>query len=82
MRVVRPRREIDFMGIEFAEGMEGENQRARYAKLFNREVTPTRYPYETALYDLGLYNSVRWMLGNLRMSDFCAMISPTYVRLT
>ncbi|KAI5425223.1 hypothetical protein KIW84_031141 [Lathyrus oleraceus] len=43
---------------------------------------PTRYAHETALRDLGLYNSVRWMLGNLRMSDFCAMTSPTYVRIT
>lgn len=61
-RVVRSKREMDFMGIEFAEGTEGENQRARYAKLFNCEVTPIMYAHETALRDLGLYNGVRWML--------------------
>lgn len=81
-RVVRPRSEIDFMRIEFAEGTEGENQRARSAKLFSRGVTSTRYAHETTFCDLGVYNSVRWMLRNLRMSDFCVMTSPTYARLT
>lgn len=81
-RAMKPRRDLDIMGIFFAEGNEGENQNACYVRLFNHVVTPTRYADDSALRELGLFSSVRWMLGNLGMIDICAMDSPTYVRLT
>ncbi|KAI5413828.1 hypothetical protein KIW84_058103 [Lathyrus oleraceus] len=64
-RAVRPRGDMDYMGIVFVEGIDGENQRSRYHKLFKRDVLATRYPDNDALRDLGLSNSVHWMLNNL-----------------
>ncbi|KAI5418641.1 hypothetical protein KIW84_043029 [Lathyrus oleraceus] len=64
-RVVRPRGDVDYMGIVFAEGIDGENQRSRYHKLFKRDLLATRYPDNVALRDLGLSDSVHWMLNNL-----------------
>ncbi|KAI5441210.1 hypothetical protein KIW84_010604 [Lathyrus oleraceus] len=64
-RVVRPRREVNYMGIVFAEGIEIENQRSRYHKLFKRDVLATRYPDDVNLRALGLFDSVHWMLNNL-----------------
>ncbi|KAI5444903.1 hypothetical protein KIW84_013253 [Lathyrus oleraceus] len=43
-RVVIPRREIDYMGIAFAEGINGENQ-SRYHKNFNRDILETSPTY-------------------------------------
>lgn len=80
LRAVRPR-VIDYMGIVFGEGIEGEAQRTKYAKLFNCEVTPTRYVDEPVLHNLGLIGSVNWMLRNLGMSHLCTLPSRTYVRL-
>lgn len=70
------------MGIIFGDGIEGEAQRTKYAKLFSCEVSPTRYTDESILHNLGLIGSVNWMPGNLGMSHFCTLTSPTYVRLT
>lgn len=70
------------MGIVFGEGIEGEVKRTKHAKLFSREVTPTRYANEFVLHNLGLIGSVNWILGSLGMSHFCTLTSPTYVRLT
>lgn len=70
------------MGIEFAEGIDGENQRSKYHKLFKRDVLAMRYPDDVALRALGLFNSVRWMLNNLGMSHFFSLTGPTYIRLT
>ncbi|KAI5400174.1 hypothetical protein KIW84_065195 [Lathyrus oleraceus] len=81
-RAVRPRREINYMGIAFADGIDGENQRRRYHKLFKRDILATRYPDNVALRDLGLSDSVHWMLNNLGMSQFLTLTSPTYIRLT
>ncbi|KAI5414605.1 hypothetical protein KIW84_040187 [Lathyrus oleraceus] len=64
-RVVRPREDMDYMGIIFAEGTDGENQRSRYHKIFKRDVLATRYPDNGALRDLDLSDSVHWMLNNL-----------------
>ncbi|KAI5427382.1 hypothetical protein KIW84_032703 [Lathyrus oleraceus] len=64
-KAVRPRRDINYLGIEFAEGIVGENQRSRYHKLFKRDVLATRYPDDVALRALSLFDSVRWMLNNL-----------------
>lgn len=77
-----PRRELDTMGIVFPDEIDGENQNTRYVRLFNREVTPTSYADDTTLRELGLYSSVRWMLGNLGMADIFSMSNPTYVRPT
>lgn len=81
-RVVRPRGDKDYMGIVFAEGIDGENQRSRYHKLFNRDVLATQYPNNAALRDLGLSDSVHWILNNLGMSHFLTLTSPTSIRLT
>ncbi|KAI5398304.1 hypothetical protein KIW84_063910 [Lathyrus oleraceus] len=81
-RAVRPRRKIDYMGIEFAEGIDGENQRSRHHKLLKRDVLVTRYPDDATLRALGLFDSFRWMLNNLGMSYFFSLTSPTYIRLT
>ncbi|KAI5429770.1 hypothetical protein KIW84_034385 [Lathyrus oleraceus] len=56
---------MDYMRIVFAKGIDGENQRSRYHKLFKRDVLATRYPDNADLRDLGLSNSVHWMLNNL-----------------
>ncbi|KAI5444134.1 hypothetical protein KIW84_012664 [Lathyrus oleraceus] len=63
--VARPRREIDYMCITSAEGIIGENQRSSYHKLFKRNVLAIRYPDNSTLRDLGLFDNVNWMLGNL-----------------
>ncbi|KAI5434898.1 hypothetical protein KIW84_021646 [Lathyrus oleraceus] len=62
---VRPRGDMNYMGIVFAEGIDVEIQRSRYHKLFKRDVLATRYPDNAALHDLGLFDSVHWMLNNL-----------------
>ncbi|KAI5440122.1 hypothetical protein KIW84_025465 [Lathyrus oleraceus] len=64
-RAVRPRGDVDYMGIIFAEGIDGENQRSKYHKLFTRDVLATRYLGNATLRDLGLSDSVHWMLNNL-----------------
>ncbi|KAI5438957.1 hypothetical protein KIW84_024620 [Lathyrus oleraceus] len=64
-RTVRPRGDMDYMGIVFAEGIDGENQRSIYHKLLKRDVLATRYPDNVALHDLGLSNNVHWMFNNL-----------------
>ncbi|KAI5440521.1 hypothetical protein KIW84_010124 [Lathyrus oleraceus] len=64
-REVIPTREINYMGIEFAEGIDGENQMSIYQKLFKRDVLATRYREDGALRALGLFDSARWMLNNL-----------------
>ncbi|KAI5421881.1 hypothetical protein KIW84_045358 [Lathyrus oleraceus] len=56
---------MDYMGIAFAEGINGENQRRRYHKLFKRDLLATWYPDDNAFRDLGLSNSVHWMLNKL-----------------
>lgn len=82
-RVIRSRREIDFIGIEFAEGTEGENQRARYAKLFNREVVPTRYAHEIALHDSRLYNSPTYVRPTYEiLSSFYYSTQPSVTRVS
>ncbi|KAI5428537.1 hypothetical protein KIW84_033501 [Lathyrus oleraceus] len=81
-RAVRPGEDMDYMEIAFAEGIDGENQRRRYHKLFKRDVLATRYPDNAALRDLGLSDNVHWMLNNLGMSHFLTLTSPTYIRLT
>ncbi|KAI5421888.1 hypothetical protein KIW84_045365 [Lathyrus oleraceus] len=50
-RAVRPRREMDYMGIAFAEGIDGENQRSRYHKLFKRDVLATCPTYIRLTYE-------------------------------
>lgn len=67
-RIARPRREIDYMGITFAWGIIGENQRSSYHKFLKRNVLATRYPDNATLRDLGLIDNVNWMLSNLGMS--------------
>ncbi|KAI5387281.1 hypothetical protein KIW84_073426 [Lathyrus oleraceus] len=79
---VRPRREINYMGIEFSEGIDGENQRRRYHKLFKRNILATRYPDDDTLHALGFFDSVSWMLNKLGVSHFCFLTSLTYIRLT
>ncbi|KAI5431095.1 hypothetical protein KIW84_035309 [Lathyrus oleraceus] len=64
-RAVISRGDMGYMGIAFTEGIDGENQRRRYHKLFKRDVLATRYPDSSALRDLGLSNNVHWMLNNL-----------------
>lgn len=81
-KAVRARGDMDYMGISFAEGIDGENQRNIYHKLFKRDVLETRYPDNVALCDLGLSDSVHWMLNNLGMSHFLTLISPTFIQLT
>ncbi|KAI5400440.1 hypothetical protein KIW84_065359 [Lathyrus oleraceus] len=56
---------MHYIGIAFADGIGGENQRSRYHKLFKRDVLATRNPDNAAFRDLGLSNSVHWMLNNL-----------------
>lgn len=51
-RVVRPRGDMDYMGIVFVEGIDGYNQRSRYHRLFKRDVLATRYPENVTLSDL------------------------------
>lgn len=67
------------MGIVFAEGIDGKNQRRRYHNLFKRDVLATWYPDNAALRDLGLSDSVHWMLNNLGMSHFLTLTSPTFI---
>lgn len=81
-RAVRPIRDINYLGIEFVEGIDGKNKRSRYHKLFKRDILATRYPDDASLRALGLFDSVRWMLNNLGMSHFFSLTSPTYIRLT
>ncbi|KAI5396514.1 hypothetical protein KIW84_062650 [Lathyrus oleraceus] len=64
-RVVRPIRDIKYLGIEFSEGIGGENQRSKYHKIFKRGVLATRYPDDAALHALGLFDNIHWMLNNL-----------------
>ncbi|KAI5430262.1 hypothetical protein KIW84_034733 [Lathyrus oleraceus] len=64
-RAIRPRGDVDCMVIVFAEGIDGENQMSRYHKLFKRDILATRYPDNAALRDLGLSDSIHWMLSNL-----------------
>lgn len=73
---------MDYMRIAFSEGIDRENQRSRYHKLFKRDVLATRYPDDVSLRDLGLFDSVHWMLYNLGMSHFLTLTSPTFIRLT
>ncbi|KAI5401002.1 hypothetical protein KIW84_065730 [Lathyrus oleraceus] len=70
------------MGITSAEGIVGENQRSNYHKLFKRNVLATRYPDNATLHDLGLIETVNWMLSNLDMSYSCSLTSAIYNRLT
>ncbi|KAI5430861.1 hypothetical protein KIW84_035118 [Lathyrus oleraceus] len=63
-REVRPRREINYIRIAFAEGIDRENQKRRYHKLL-RDVLATRYLDDATLRALGLFDSVHWMLNNL-----------------
>lgn len=63
-RVARPRRDIDYMGITFVEGIIGKNQRSSYHKLFERNVLATRYPNNATLCDLVLIDIFNWMLSN------------------
>ncbi|KAI5406548.1 hypothetical protein KIW84_053039 [Lathyrus oleraceus] len=70
------------MGITFVEGVVGENQRSSYHKLFKRNLLAIRYPDNATLRDLGIFDSVNWMLNNLDMSYFCSLTSPTYIRIT
>lgn len=70
------------MGIVFAEGIDGENQRSRYHKLFKRDVLATRYPDNVVLRDFDLSDSVHWILNNLGMPHFLTLTSPTFVWLT
>lgn len=81
-RVARPRREINYMGITFAEGIIGVNQRSNYHKLFKRNILATRYPDNTTLRDLGLIDNVNWLLSNLGMSYLSYLTIPAYIRLT
>ncbi|KAI5390050.1 hypothetical protein KIW84_075396 [Lathyrus oleraceus] len=64
-RAIRPRRDMDYMGIVFVEGIDGENEGSRYNKVFKRDVLATRYLDDAALRNLGLSNCVHWMLNNL-----------------
>ncbi|KAI5388012.1 hypothetical protein KIW84_073922 [Lathyrus oleraceus] len=77
-KIARPRREMDYMGITFTEGIVGENQRGSYHKLFKRNVLATRYPDNDTLRDLGLIDCVNWMLSNLGGS---CIIGTTYFRM-
>lgn len=81
-RIARTRREIDYMGITFVEGIVGENQRSNYHKLFKRNALATMYPDNATLRDLGLIDNVNWMLSNIGMSYFGSLTIPTYIRLT
>ncbi|KAI5430277.1 hypothetical protein KIW84_034746 [Lathyrus oleraceus] len=81
-RANRPRRDINYPRIEFAEGIDRENQRNIYDKIFKRGILATRYHDDASLCALGLFDSVCWMLNNLGMSHIRSLISPTYIRLT
>lgn len=70
------------MRIVFADGNNDIDQNAQYVNFSNREVTPTRYTDDSSFQELGPFSSVRWMIGNLRMIDFYAMVSLRYVKLT
>ncbi|KAI5413961.1 hypothetical protein KIW84_058203 [Lathyrus oleraceus] len=81
-RVVKPKRDINYMGVAFAEENDGENQRSRYHKLFKRDILAMRYPDDASLHDLGLFDNVHWMLNNLGMSHLFSLTTHTYIRLT
>ncbi|KAI5402897.1 hypothetical protein KIW84_050480 [Lathyrus oleraceus] len=55
-REVIPRREMNYIGIAFAEGINVENQRSKYHKLLKRDILATQYPDDASLRDLGLSN--------------------------
>ena len=78
----REAREIDYMGIEFPSGIDGENQRTSFHKLIKRKVQPTRYQDNSALRASGLLESIKWMINNLGMTHFFSLTSSTYPRLT
>lgn len=50
---------VDYNGIVFREGRDGEKQRKKYETLMNEQIVSTRYTDDSCLCALGLFDSVR-----------------------
>lgn len=72
----------DFNGVVFREGRDGRKQQKHYEALLTQDIVPTRYASDSCLHNLGLYDSVYWMVDRLSLTHFYARKDPTYVSLT
>ncbi|KAI5413818.1 hypothetical protein KIW84_058096 [Lathyrus oleraceus] len=79
-RVVRPRGDVDYTGIVFTEGIDSENQRSRYHKLFKRDVLVTCPTFIRLTYEF--LSSFRYtiLIGGSRTTDtaYFRMFNRTY----
>lgn len=65
------RNDVDYMGILFQYERDGTKHIKWYKTLF-RMIVPTRYADDSCLCNLGLYDSVDWMLNKIYLSYFSA----------
>ena len=79
--VQHPRVEPDLSGIMFRNGEAGVHQEAQYQKFYQCSVTSTRYVDVNYLRELGLLDSVQWLLQNSDLSYVCTLNYPTYASL-
>lgn len=72
----------DLSTIIFREGEVGERQRNNYLGYYQRSVQPTRYVDNDCLKELGLLDSVGWMLNISGLTQLCTNPQLTYEALT
>src|SRR3954468_21878382 len=76
------RGEPDLTRIVFRQGERGELQRDRYLAFYQRFVIATRYPDETCMRRLGIYEDIGDMLQWSNLDYFCNLRHPTIESLT
>ena len=81
-RVQHTRGEPDLSGIMFLNDKAGVHQEAQYHKFYQRLDIATRYVDVNCLRELGLLESVQWLLHNSDLSYVCTLNHPTYESLT
>ncbi|KAK2383895.1 hypothetical protein QL285_071305 [Trifolium repens] len=68
--------------VVFRSGRAGTKQANLFENLQSREIYATKYADDTCLQQLGLYDSVNYMLDHLGLNYFLSKKEPVYVKLT
>jgi hypothetical protein len=68
--------------VTFRQGKAGEKQEKLYRALLERDFYPTKYPHVECLKQLGLYQSVGYLINALNLDYFLSQSNSTFVQLT
>jgi hypothetical protein len=68
--------------VSFRQGKAGQKQESLYRTLLERDILPTRYLHVDCLKQLGLYESVGYLINALNLDYFLSQSNHVIVQLT